>query len=194
MAAHVPRVAAARRYGRRIRHVLLVVAGRGHLTTRRHVHQVRAAILAPRPSLPERRQRAHDQPRVQPLQVLVPQAEGRQVARHVGLQNDVRGRRKVTHDAATLLRLDVQRNAPLGGVVVPEVKAAIGVRRVLIERPNPALRRAAGRLHLDHVGAVVSHQLAAPLPYHVGQLQHAKVPQGTGRVSRVLHGLPPPMR
>jgi hypothetical protein len=66
----------------------------------------------------------------------------------------------------------IQGDAALGRVVVPEGEAALRVRRVIQKGPNAARRLAAGRFDLDHVGTEVCHELAAELALFVRQLQN----------------------
>ena len=71
------------------------------------------------------------------------------------------------------VRREVEGDAALAGVVVPEVERAVGVLDVLVERADAPLGHAARRLHLHHVRAEVGHELAAPLAELVRELEHA---------------------
>jgi hypothetical protein len=109
--------------------------------------------------------------------LLVSQAERRQVSRRERLQQHVGGQDETSQQVAAVFGLEVERDATLARVVVPEVEATLGVRRILVERPNIPLSCSLRRLDLDDIGAEVRHQLAAPLALLVGELQHAQVSQ-----------------
>ena len=185
-------VAAARRYGRSVRHVVLVVSARGHLPARGHLQQVGGAVVTPRPGLAERRERAVDQRRVDRPERLVAQPQRAQAPRRERLQHHVGARREPPQNGLALRPLYVQRHAPLGRVVVPEVEAAFPVRHVVQERPDRAGGMAARRLDLHHVRAEVGHQLAAELPLLVRKLDHPKPVQRpyVGHVSASLSPFP----
>src|SRR5207302_4869410 len=68
---------------------------------------------------------------------------------------------------------DVERDAALAGVVVPEVEAALGMRILAGVRADAARRTAFGRLDLDDVRAHVGEQFAAPLAVLIGEFDDA---------------------
>ena len=181
MAAHVPGIAAARRDRRRVRHVRLVIAGRRHFATRRHVQQVAREVIAPRAGLAEWGQRA-DQPGVVFPQRFVSEPDRGQEAGPEGFDDDIRRRRQAAEQRAAIGGLKAQRDAALRGVVVPERQAALGMRHVVDKRPDMAARLAARRLDLDHVGPEIAEQFAAELARLVRQLQHPQAGQRARQV------------
>ena len=135
------------------------------------------------PSLPERRDRAHDEARVAGAQRLVPQPERVELAERQRVDEHVRAGDEAAEQGAAVLGRHVQGDAALAGVVVPEVEAALGVRHILVERADLALGGAAGRLDLDHVGALVGHELRGPLADLAPNLDHAQVAEGAAGVA-----------
>ena len=69
-------------------------------------------------------------------------------------------------------RLEFQRDAALAEIVMPEIKAAIGMRLVVVKGSDFARRAAAGRLDLDYVGAGAGEQLAAKLALLIAQFKN----------------------
>ena len=65
---------------------------------------------------------------------------------------------------------------------MPEVKAPLLIRYVLVEGSHGPGCLATGRLYLDDVCSHVSHLLATPLPLLIGELQHPQPPKGSRRV------------
>src|SRR5689334_22217844 len=96
MTAHVPRIAAAGRYGRTIRHIRFIVAARRHLPARSHVEKVAREVVAPWAGLAEGGQCAHDQRRVSFTKRLETESQRREEAGPEGLHDDVRIRRQTS--------------------------------------------------------------------------------------------------
>ncbi len=76
-----------------------------------------------------------------------------------------------------LAGLEVERDAALGEIVMPEIKTAIGMRLVVVKGSDFARRTAAGRLDLDNVGSGAGEELAAELAFLIAQFKHANVEQ-----------------
>jgi hypothetical protein len=146
-------------------------------------HQVVAGPLRIRTGLAEAGDRAIDQPRVVGRQALIVEAEFGEPADLEILDQHVRARGKLAHDAAALLALEVELDrslAAVGGVEIgsAEVAAAGGGD----ERRSPAAGVVAGALalDLDHIGAEVGQDLPGPRPgQDAGELQHAQAGQRT---------------
>ena len=73
---------------------------------------------------------------------------------------------------------------------MPEREATLSMRQVIQKGTYTAGGFAPRRLNLDDVGSQVGHELAAPLPFLVGQLQHSHTRQrpmrGRGAILRPL--------
>ena len=125
MTTDVPGIAATGSDRRCIGDILRVVAAAPHLPARRQLQQIRGLIIAPRPGLPKGRQRAHDEPGVQARQRLIPQSQARQIPRGLGFQEDIGRRYEAAEKVFALDVSEIERNPPLGGVVVPERQARV---------------------------------------------------------------------
>mgnify|MGYP003693567423 CR=1 FL=1 len=126
---------------------------------------------------------------------LVIEPQGRQEARPEGFQNDVRCRRQAPEKPAAVCGFQIEGNAALGRVVVPERQAALRVRDVVEERPDVAAGLAAGRFDLDHIGPEIAEQLAAELALFIRELQDPRgLPAGPAVGWASLTGASPPCR
>ena len=152
-----------------------IVAGDHHDAAHRQVHQVGALPIAVGAGLSEGRDRRHHQARVDLLQRLVSKAQAVEVTRRVALQQNVGLRDEASQPLLPFRRGDVENDAPLAEVVVPEVEASLRVFHVLVEGADPARRAPLGRLDLDDVRAGAGQELAAELGLLVRQLQHPYV-------------------
>src|SRR5687768_7657730 len=151
MTAHVPRIAATGRYRRSIRHIRFIVAARRHLPARSHVEKVAGEVVPPRAGLAEGGQCAHDQRRVSFPKRLETESQRREEPWPKGLQDDVRVRRQPPEKLAPIGGFQIERNAALGCVVVPEGETALRMRDVVEERPDMPGALAAGWFDLDDV-------------------------------------------
>src|SRR5262249_52004841 len=88
------------------------------------------------------------------------------------LENDVDETDQRARQLPTARSLDVERDATLARVVVPERQAALRVRMVAGERSVPALRAAVRRLQQPYVCAGVREELSGECRPLVRQLQH----------------------
>ena len=195
VAPHVPGLPAAGSDGRRVRLLLLRVPAARHLTARRQVEQVAGRVVLPRPILTKGGQRAHYQTGIVLLQVIVAQTQGGHVAGLERLQHHVGLGRQTPEQPATVLGLQGQGYAALGCVVMPEGEAPVPVGHILEERPNRPRLLASRRLNLDDVCAHIGQQLAAPLAFLIGELQHSNSGEGplrlnAGRMHRRRRGVP----
>ena len=98
------------------------------------------------------------------------QAQSWEVSGRVGLQEHVSCRHQAEEESLALRRFEIKGNAALGGIIVPEVEAALRMRNVIEERAYRAGVLPAGRLDLDDVGTKVCHQFAAELALLVRKL------------------------
>ena len=138
---------------------------------KRHRGEVGGRVVAVRPVLSERCYGSHDYRGRSPPDICESQTQGLQmpgrsaIDQHVGPSD-----KSLEHITATVLR-QIQGDAALAGVVVPEEEAAIRSRLVLIVRLVSACKIAGWRLHLYDVGAHVAEHLSAPSAYLASNLQ-----------------------
>ncbi len=107
-------------------------------------------------------------------QRVVTEPEGFQEARPEGFQNDVRCRRQTTEQLAPVGGFQIEGDAALGRVVVPEGQAALRVGDVVEERPHLATGLAAEGFDLDHISPEIAEQLAAELAGFIRELQDSE--------------------
>ncbi len=154
-------------------------AGRRHHAGQRLDGVVVGRLVSARAVLSEGGHRAVDQLRIDLLHVFVADAEGRECAGPVILDHDVGVLDELLEDRAAALLLQVEGDGPLvralrheAGSHVPPVQCAVVAGLAALV----ALHRV---LDLDHVGAVVGQQLAAPRAgQHAAQVEHAHALQG----------------
>ena len=79
----------------------------------------------------------------------------------------------------------IEGDAALGRVVVPEGQAALRVRDVVEEWPDMAAALAAGGFDLDHIGPEVAEQLAAELAGFIRELQDSQACQRARQLAAV---------
>ena len=130
------------------------------------------SIIPPGAGLAERRQRAHDQPGIFLLEAIrSPEpSDARKPGRNVSsMTSAVAARRR--NSCAPISGFQIEGNAALGRVVVPERQAAVRMRDVVEKRPDMPAALAAGGFDLDHVGPKVAEQLAAELALFIGEFQ-----------------------
>jgi hypothetical protein len=120
MTAHVPGVAAARSDRRAIGCIGFVIAAGGHFAACRHVQEIAREIIPPWAGLPKGGQRAHHKTRVLIAHRVVIEAERSEKARRPGFKDDVGAGRQSCKERASVRGLDIEGDAALGGVVVPE--------------------------------------------------------------------------
>jgi len=107
------------------------------------------------PGAPESHEVAHDQPWMPAAQGLDPEAEPRQRGRaHIG-DEDIRGVEQPMQRLAAFIALEIEGERALVAVEVHELAGQLAAVRLAAER---AQQVAAGRFHLDHVGAVVGEK------------------------------------
>src|SRR5262249_36263177 len=81
----------------------------------------------------------------------------------------------------------VEHDRALAAVVLPEEQRALGILAVLIEGANPSRGVAAGRLHLDDVGAESRQRQPAVLSLLVRQLDDANAREGAASFVSGFH-------
>ena len=170
----MPGIAAARRDRNLFRIVGFVVTAASHETTGSQMRQIATLEIAPRSGLAERCQRTEDQLRIVGFQTFVVEAQRRQVARLEGLEHDIGFRRQPPEQRPPALGLQVQCDAALGGVVVPERQAAVAMRLIVEKRADGPGFRTRRRFDLDHISAQIGHQLPGELALFIRQLEHSK--------------------
>ena len=154
----------------RRRALQVVITAGTHRTAQRQPDAVGPGPLRPRPVLPERRDRQHDQPRVGVGQQH--RVEGTLQRRLRRLQHDVGFRGKSQKELQPVVGGDVQRQRALVGVVVPPEERALGTGQILEKGADPPPRVAGRRLDLDHVRSEVGEQPPGVLPERIAQIQH----------------------
>ena len=110
-------------------------------------------LLAPRPALPERRERRVDQARVERRERLVAEPERLERAGAVVLHEHVRGGCELAQGLAVGLLLQVQRDRALVRRLGQEGGAHLATVERLVGAGAAALVGVVGMLDLDHVGA-----------------------------------------
>ena len=150
-----------------------IVAAVHHHAAESQVDEVRALEVGPRAMVAERRDPRDDQrgmllhQRAGAEPVSIELTARRRFQHHVG-GGDQRA------EAITICHLpQVENDRALAAVVLPEEQRALGIFAVLVERPDTARRIAAGRLHLDDVGAQPRQRQPTVLRLLVGQLDDA---------------------
>jgi hypothetical protein len=103
--------------------------------------------------------------------------EGRQEAGPEGFQNDVRCRRQAPEKLAAVSSVQIEGDATLGRVVIPEGRTALRVGDVIEERPNMAGGLATGGFDLDNIGPEIAEKLAAELAGLIRELQDSQAQQ-----------------
>jgi hypothetical protein len=132
------------------------LAGHRHHAGEGLQHVVVARSVLERPTRPVAGDRDMDQPRVQPDQPGVGQAEPLRRGRREVLQQHVAAADQALEDRLALRRLQVQGQAALAAVGAEEIGSAP------VHHRRPAAVLVAGEvLDLDHLGAEVGEELAA---------------------------------
>ena len=134
--------------------------------------EVGGLVALPRPGLPERRDRGHNDARIYFAERLVSQAQRFHIAHRVALHHHVGIGHQPPEQFSPSFRLDVQGYGAFVGVVEQEVQAALWPLFVANKRASGAGLVPARRLHAHHVGAVVSQQLAAEHGLRAAQVEH----------------------
>ena len=171
-----------------------IVAAVQHDPAQGQVDQVAGGVIGPRPGVAERRDPRPDQPGIVHRDVVVPDPAPGQVAARPGVDHHVGCPGQPGERLAALGGVQIQHHRPLAEVVVPEVQAAVGVRLVVVERPEPPGGLAAGRLDPHHIRPEPGQHLAAVLAEFVTDLQDPDPAQEAGEVigfGLARHGSPP---
>ena len=154
-----------------------IVAAIHHHAAERKVYQIRSLEIGPRSMVAERRhprvdqggELRHQRVRAQPARV--------EFTPGCRLQQHVRGGDERAEPLPVLRLTQVEHDRALAAVVLPEEERALGIFPVLVEGPDAACGAAAGRLHLDDLGAQTRQRQAAVLGLLVGQLDDADAGQ-----------------
>ena len=96
-----------------------------------------------------------------------------------GLQQHVGGGDQRAEPIAVGRLAQIEHDGALAAVVLPEEQRALGILAVLVEGPDTARGTAAGRLHLDDVGAQPGQGQPTVLGLLVGQLDDANAGERT---------------
>ena len=110
-------------------------------------------------------------------QRFVIEPQGGKEAGPEGFQNDVRCRRQTSEKHSAVGSFQIEGNAALGRVVVPEGQTALRVGDVVEERPDIAVALAAGGFDLDHIRTEIAEKLAAELAGFIRELQDSQARQ-----------------
>ena len=157
-------------------------AGQRHEAADALRHQIVAGARRIRPGLAEAGDRAIDQARAGRREARIVEAEFLQAADLEVLDQDVRLRRELAHDALAVLALEVAFDRALAAIGRMEIGGAEMAVLALDEGRPPGARVVAGlrALDLDDVGAEIGQHLACPRPgQNAGQFQHANTSQRT---------------
>ena len=103
--------------------------------------------------------------------VIVPQAVAVERTGRQRFDEHVRASGELLQALASLSRLEIDDDAPLADVVVPEVETTVRVGDVVMEGREAAGRRACRRLDLHHVGPHAGEQTSAVLALLVDDLE-----------------------
>src|SRR6266446_355172 len=149
------------------------LADQGHQPAHGHRDQITSFVVSIRTRLAEWRDRYQDQPRVLLPERFEAQPKAFESPRRIGLDQKVGLRGKPFEEIAAALRLQVQRDSALSGVIADEVEAFAGIRPVAWERTNKPRCIAAGRFDLDNIGTQVGQNFSARESRFVSEIQHA---------------------
>ena len=159
------------------------IAGQVHHPAHALGHEIVAGALCIRTGLTEARHRAIDQPRVVRREALIVETEFGEPADLEIFDQHVRARRKLAHDAASFLALEVELDrtlAAVGGVEISSAEMAAVGRGDERRPPAAGVVACALALDLDHVRTQVGQDLPGPRPRQdTGQFQHAQTGQWT---------------
>src|SRR5215472_14782302 len=103
------------------------------------------------------------------------------------LENDIGGSCQTPKEVAAISGFEVERDAALRRVVVPERQAPLRVRAIVEEGADMAAWLAAWRLDLDDIGTQITQQFTAELACLVGQFQNPNLGQRTRRRRDLRH-------
>src|SRR5262249_56957040 len=121
-------------------------------------------LPAARAVLAERRERRIDQPRIDRREVLVAEAEGRERAGAIVLDEHVGGGDQLLEDGAVALRLEVERDRPLVGGLGQESRAHVAAVERLVGAGAAALGGVVGGVGPFYVGAPPPPPVSPPQP------------------------------
>ena len=125
-----------------------------------------------RPRLPERRNGRHDDRGIGPRQILVTEADARQIAGRKVFDYYVGAGRQRQDRCPVRLVLHIQNDAALVRVEVQEDDASIHVGDVSCVRGNLAGKASAGRLDADDVRPEVRQKAGGVLPKALRQIEN----------------------
>ncbi len=127
-----------------------------HVGHRRVAHPdvIVARAIGERPGLPESRDRAHDEPRIDLADLFPAETHPRDRSRRIVFEQDIHRGQQFLDDRETLGFLGIEAEALLAAVLLHEVRAA-----PILQKRKGAREISLGRnLHLDDVGAELGHQ------------------------------------
>ena len=164
----------------------------------REVHQVRGLEVGPGAMVTEGGHPRDDQGRTLLHQRVRAQPEPVELSPGRGLQQHVGGGDERAEPVSIFALAQIEHDRALPAVVLPEEERALGVFPVLVEGTDAARGAAAGRLHLDDVGAETRQGQPAVLRLLVGQLDDAdageRAPAGCSGAANGTLGLGCPWR
>src|SRR5262249_50270704 len=143
---------------------------------------------APGPVVAEGRHAGMDQSRKLTLQRRSAKTQRIELTLRRRLEQNVGGLEQRLKTLAVCLLLKIELDRALAAVVLPEEQRSLGVRLVLVERPDAARRAAARRLHLHDVCTEPREREAAIFGLLVGELDDPNARQ-RARSHGVRHGI-----
>ena len=164
-----------RRDGRRI-----VAAGRigvvtavHHDAAQRQMNEIAAFEIGPRAGIPERADPQIDQSRIGRSQSFEGEVSVCKIPPRTRIQHDVGCGREPQERLLPVGLVEIDDDAALAEVVVPEMQALLRRRHIPAERPDSPRRFAFRRLDLYDVGAQACEHPAGILSRLVGKLEHS---------------------
>jgi hypothetical protein len=161
------------------RRQIVGAAGRGIVAAIHHhapecqVHQVRALEVGPRAMVTERGHPRDDQGGTLLHQRVRAEPAPVELAPRHRLQQHVGGGDQRAEPIPVRRLAQVEDDRALSAVVLPEEQRTLAILPILVEGSNAARGAAAGRLHLDDVGAQPRQRQSTVLRLLVGQLDGA---------------------
>ncbi len=158
------RVVAARRIG--------VVATVHHDAAQRQMNEIAALEVGPRAGIAERADPQTDQPwigRTQPVEGEVPVGK---IPARARIQHDVGGGRELQERLLPVRLVEIDDDAALAEVVVPEMQALLRRRHIPRNGPMRRVASPSGGLGLDGVGAQAGEHPTGVFACLVGKLEH----------------------
>jgi len=165
----------------------VVVAAACHRAAHGQAHKVRSQVVSIRTSLTEGSNGGHDEARVKGAEMGVTKAQAIKVARHGALDEDVGLFYQLHKEFFALLGLNIQGDASLADVVVPEVEAAILMWHIIDEGAYHASGVACRRLDLDDVGPQTSQELANVMAFLITVFYNSNVLERARRCVLLCH-------